>query len=126
MAVYTVQLIPSCPDFLQVLRPTLNAVYTKQWDSAVEYFAKNEGRIKQIRNDIGGHFGTKAVEYSLGRLDSSVIGSMEFYYKSPGIGGVRFRFAPYLANLALLRHATSCTIEEQVEEMIDLANEAMS
>ncbi|MGD0777172.1 MAG: hypothetical protein ABSC05_30495 [Candidatus Solibacter sp.] len=51
---------------------------------------------------------------------------MEIYEISPGIGGVRFRFAPYIANTAMLRHATGSTLKDQLEELIGLVNEAMS
>src|SRR5262249_2709142 len=42
------RLLNDCPDFLQILRPKLNAYYTELWDSAVEYFKTTEHRITQI------------------------------------------------------------------------------
>jgi hypothetical protein len=107
------------------LKPLLRPEDIRTWDSAVGFFHAAEAKLKSIRNDIGGHFGPRAVEFSLANLDRSIVAAMELYEISPGIGGTRFRFAAYIANTAMLRHTTASTLDERVEELISLVYEAM-
>lgn len=120
-----IRLADGCPEFSAILKPTLNNRELAMWDAAVTHFRSQEPFIKKIRNDIGGHLGSIAVRHSLDTLDASIFTSMEWYELTPGIGGVRFRFAPYIANTAMLRHAKGSRMEEQVEYLIGIVNESM-
>jgi hypothetical protein len=120
-----IRLADKCPEFSTVLKPTLDSRELATWDAAVAHFRREESLIKKIRNDIGGHLGLTAVEHSLDALDASIFTSMECYELTPGSGGVRFRFAPYIANTAMLRHAKGSSLEEQVGYLIGLVNESI-
>jgi hypothetical protein len=121
-----VRLADECPEFATVLKPTLDAHETATWDAAVAHFKREESSIKKIRNDIGGHFGLPAARYSVDALDAVIFSGIECYELTPGVGGVRIRFAPYVANTAMLPNAQGSSMKEQLEYLVDLVNESMA
>ena len=71
-----VRLLNDQPDFRQV-RESFDFAGLKRWNRAVRFFERYESFIKTIRNDIGGHFGSKAAEYAVANLSPDAIGKFE-------------------------------------------------
>jgi hypothetical protein len=71
-----VRLLNALPDFVYI-KTRFGPSGLKKWNRAVRFFAKYETFIKGIRNDIGGHFGTKAAEYAVAHLRPDAIGKFE-------------------------------------------------
>jgi hypothetical protein len=74
------------------------------WANAITFFdKKREFLIRNIRNDIGGHFGQKAAMESLKYLGENATGKMELFTVGDDVD-VRLHFAGEIAITALLRH----------------------
>jgi hypothetical protein len=46
------------------------------WGAAIQFFHDQEAFLKQVRNDIGGHFGFRAAENALSMLHPEACGSI--------------------------------------------------
>jgi hypothetical protein len=76
--------------------------------SAITFFKANENRLKEIRNDIGGHFGQEAALNALDRLSPDAYSAIELVDGKD----LRLRFAGEIAASALLRHLQNDDIQE--------------
>jgi hypothetical protein len=72
-----------------------------QWEKAVKFFQMNETLIRDVRNDLGGHFGLEAAKYAVANLRSNVCGKLEFSFKPPHKVTPKLHFVGEIAATAL-------------------------
>lgn len=90
------------PD-LHALKNEFDFESTKKWQNAIRFFARYNGSVMKVRNDIGGHFGTDAAKYAVENLKPGVLGKIEL--ESHGRRGtMRPGFAGEIVATATLRH----------------------
>lgn len=70
------RLLRDCPDFRRVQSHFDNESKT-DWDESIGFLDANELLIKNVRNDIGGHFGSKAADYAVRNLSPDATGKIE-------------------------------------------------
>ena len=110
------RLLEGCPEFGSVV-PLSDIEIAALWKAGADFFQSNEPLLKQVRNDIGGHFGSKAARYAVENLGSTATGKIELIHhaQKPGRPEFRLNFAGELAGSAFVRHLPGASIEEQVE-----------
>lgn len=100
------------------------------WRESVNYFRHHEKFWKSVRNDVGGHFGSKAAEFAVESFLPDAGGSIEAHLNHAGKGGVILGFASEIAATALLRHLPGGRAEEKVialfEEVVTAFPHAVS
>jgi hypothetical protein len=79
------------------------------WAASVAFFRANEKKIKEIRGDIGGHFGNKAALNAVSRLLPTARGSIALAHDIPLKEGgtaeqLKLHFSLEVAGSALLQH----------------------
>ena len=72
-----------------------------QWERAMKFFQENEVLIKNVRNDLGGHFGLEAAKYAVANIRPNVCGKIEFSFKHPHRVNPKLHFAGEIAATAL-------------------------
>ena len=96
----------------------------------MQFFSANEGYFKNIRHDIGGHFGMSAAIYAVEKFRSGDTGSIEQITETDltGTGRVRIqlKFAHEIATAATFRHLRGTASQDQAEQFIELAREGFS
>jgi hypothetical protein len=80
------------------------------WDDGIAFFDLVKRRLKDVRNDIGGHFGLPAARESVMRLPGDSIGKLELVVKSGEVKDIKLYFAGEMACTALLKHLPDCDI----------------
>jgi hypothetical protein len=110
------RLLEGCPEFASVVPPS-DVEIAGLWKAGADFFQSNEHLLKQVRNDIGGHFGSKAARYAVENLGSTATSKIEMIHhaQKPGRPEFRLNFAGELAASAFVRHLPGATVEEQVE-----------
>jgi len=110
------RLLDDCRDFA-VIKSEFDVKTSADWKLAIEFFRKNEPLIKNVRNDIGGHFGFKAATWAVCNLGANSVGGIEVI-----LNGRRepttphLNFAGEIAAVALGRHLN--TLEEFLSECV--------
>jgi len=103
---------------LSELREKLDA--ERSWVRAVRFFYKRELFLKQVRHDVGGHFGSQAARFAVENLLPSATGTIEVAFYSAKGGGAKLTFASEIAATALLRHLSGRTSEGKVRHLVRL------
>ena|SRR5215813_6448566 len=67
------------------------------------YSRYHEKFWKDIRNDVGGHFGSKAAEFAVDSFLPNASGAIELHLNRSGKGGAVLGFASEIVATALLR-----------------------
>jgi len=107
------RLLSECPDF--AWPATVDGGVAAQWDSATAFFYSNEKLIKDVRNDIGGHFGSEAAVYAVANLSPEAVGTLEIPYDAQNLPHPpHLRFAGEIAAAAFSRHLPGKNREEQI------------
>jgi hypothetical protein len=96
------------------------------WRDSVRYFRNHERFWKDIRNDIGGHFGPKAAEFAVDSFLPDAGGAIELHLNHAGKGGVVLGFASEIAGTALLKHLPGENVEDQIAGLFKEAETAFS
>ncbi len=89
------------------------------WRESLNYFGRKEKFWKEIRNDVGGHFGSKASEFAVESFLPDAGGSIEVHLNHDGKGGAILGFASEIAATALLRRLPGGTHKEKSKNLID-------
>jgi len=122
--------IGTCVEFAEALRlldeaPSFKALIGRfsvpgqgTWCEAVKYFRQHEKFWKEIRNDVGGHFGSDAAKFAVESFLPGAEGSIEIH-DSCGKGGVILAFASEIVATALLRHLPGRDANEKVKALLD-------
>ena len=74
-----------------------------KWDKAVRYFKRNERFVKNIRNDIGGHFGGEAARYAVENFRPGDLGKLEITQYDSRHAGAKLYFAGEIVAVATFR-----------------------
>jgi hypothetical protein len=94
----------SAAEFKKTALAQMDTSDRRDWDAAIQFFNANNQRLKDIRNDVGGHFGDAAARFVVENIGTNVVGSLEVIASPTRDGaGVLLPFAHYLAALALTK-----------------------
>ena len=108
------RLLSECPDFAGV-RATFDDETAIQWNAATAFFHSQERLIQNVRNDIGGHFGSKAAIYAVPNLSPGAVATIDIFYDAEQLPcPPQLRFAGEIAAAAFTKHLPGNTVEEQV------------
>jgi hypothetical protein len=100
-------LLKAGEDFRDVTR-TFGKAELEKWSRASLFFKNKEPRIKMIRNDIGGHFGSQAATYAVKRLKPDASLRIEICdLGDRGKTDVRLHLAGELVATAFYRHVAN-------------------
>lgn len=112
------RLLEGCPEFASILA-TSDTETAAVWTGAIAFFRSKESLIKQVRHDIGGHFGSKAAIYAVANLSPKAVSKVQLTYRGPNRRcDPRLHFAGDIAASAFLRHLPGATVHEQVERFL--------
>ena len=117
----SIRMLHSCPDF-HLVRSCFDNKAVTHWDTAVEYFKTAEGFLKQVRNDIGGHFGHSASRYPIANLVSGALGKFEVVEMASGAADIRLHFAGELAATAMFRHLRGNSQKEKMDGLVNIVD----
>ena len=79
------------------------------------FFQSKERLIQNVRNDIGGHFGSKAAIYAVPNLNTGTVGKIETKYDDQNCPRPpEVHFAGEIAESAFPRHLPGTSVDEQV------------
>lgn len=84
-----------------------------EWNECIAYFRDHERFWREIRNDVGGHFGSKASEFAVENFPQDCNGSFEAQLGSRRQVAFIFGFAAEIAATALLRNLPGVQNEEK-------------
>lgn len=119
-----VRLLERDADF-QALKARVNPDAEVRWSNAVKFFASREKFFVQVRNDVGGHFGTEAAKYAVDRLQPDADGKMECAETGPNAFAERLHFTSLIAATALTRHLTGASDLEKVDLLVKTVVDAV-
>jgi hypothetical protein len=97
-----IRLLDAQEDFGPIRR-RFDALATRKWRKAVRFFRKYEHAMKAVRNDIGGHFGSKAARYAIENFTPGVTGKFEIVRDDLGRVGAHLYFAGEIVAVATFR-----------------------
>jgi hypothetical protein len=117
----TVRLLSECDEFKRFLK-SIDPEIQPYWTNGATYFKEKEPLLEKIRNDVGGHFGTKAAIYAIRSLRTNAVGKMEFR-NTGNEQTLHLHFAGEVVATALLRHLPGNNLEEQLRGLIMIARE---
>jgi hypothetical protein len=90
-----------------------------RWEAAISYFNTHESFIKNVRNDVGGHFGSGATIYAIENLLPNVLGKIEFTPDLPmKMHPIKLHFAHEIALTAYLKHPPGNTLEDRMDFLV--------
>ena len=84
----------------------------QRWVAAVEYFGREQRFLKDIRNDVGGHFGLTVARHTVANISNSATGRVEIETTVKGHTPLLY-FAGELASTAILRHLPGADADEK-------------
>lgn len=111
------RLLGDCPEFITILAAA-DQQTEALWDKGIAFFQSQERLIKQIRNDVGGHFGSKAATNAVRTLNPKALGKIELRYDIRNRCEPRLHFAGSIAAEAFLKHLGGVTVHEKVQGFI--------
>lgn len=109
----TIRLLDECADF-QGVKFSLDKSIRPYWDEAVLFFRRHERFLKNVRNDIGGHFGLAAARFAVNSLDPEAVGKIELRKDKT----VHLHFVGELVATASLRHLRRATNEQRFSRLL--------
>jgi|ERR1700722_3263463 hypothetical protein len=124
--------IGTCWEFAEALRllnetdgfrpilASFGASAEAKWSESVQYFRQHERFWKEIRNDVGGHFGERAAQFAVRNFLSDASGLIEIQWDDRSESGdCILGFASEIAATGLLRHLPGPTLEERTKSLFD-------
>lgn len=112
------------PRFKAVTR-TFDAAAQTTWDEATAFFKKNAKLFRDVRNDLGGHFGTQAAKFAIESFKPGTIGTLEIV-RNYSHEGVMYRpqFVGEVTARAFLRHLPGRDVEDKLHGLLGRIREA--
>lgn len=107
-----------CPEFVLPTEPT---EIKKLWQRSAAFFARNEGKFRSVRNDIGGHFGLEAARYACLNFHPDAVMGIEMTEPFTSRSRVLLNFSGEVVGTAMLRHATGVDNQHKTKRLITLA-----
>jgi hypothetical protein len=112
------RLLNGCVDF-KVIEGDFDLELKADWDTAIAFFRANEGLVKRIRNDLGGHFGCDASFFAIESLARDTVGKLEVMTDASGQPREpRLHFAGEIAASALGRHLCGKDLHAAIKHLI--------
>jgi len=111
------RLLGECSEFEPIMAGADTPIVSL-WDKSVEFFRSRERFIQDVRNDVGGHFGSKAAIYAVPNIDPKAIGKIELRYDDDQRCEPRLHFVASIAGVAFLKHLEGATVKEKTEGFI--------
>lgn len=107
------------------VRKTFDAIAVAEWNSAAEFLESNARLFEQVRNDLGGHFGTVAAKFAIESFRPETTGSLEIV-KDYRWSGVMYRpqFVGEITARAFLRHLPGQDAEDKFRGLLKKVKEA--
>jgi hypothetical protein len=102
-----------------------NEYLQSDWLPAVSYFSTQKKLLKDIRNDIGGHFGSKAAEYAVQHVDDCYVAKIAMEEESADRHRALLFFASELAATAMLRHLPGDDVQNRVAVLMKLLEQGV-
>ena len=109
----TVRLLNECDEFLPTKERFDNSM-RPYWDKAVRFFRRHEHFFRNVRNDIGGHFGSVAATFAVRNLSPEAVGKLEIRSDKT----VRLHFVGELVATATLRHLFGSSNDHKFQRLI--------
>ncbi len=103
--------------------------HLEQWDDAIKFFRRNLDFFRDIRNDLGGHFGEKAARKALTSIERTVAqGAMEITRLDLASDSVRLTFhcSGELTARAFVWHGQGNTDKQKTEFLVKKVVEAFA
>ena len=97
----------------------------EHWDEMIRFFKVNKHLFRNVRNDLGGHFGEEAAAYSVSSFREGTTGSLEIY-RSSDTQRVTYKvnFVGEITARAFLRHLKGKTFDDKVHNLVIKTKEA--
>jgi hypothetical protein len=112
------RLLNECPDF-SLIKADFDAYVRGIWAEATDFFQQNEGLIKEIRNDIGGHFGLPAAQFAVENLNVDAVGKIEVILdEDRRPRDPRLHFAGEIAASAMCKRLPGHDLHEEMGDLI--------
>jgi hypothetical protein len=107
-------------DGFKPVRAKFGALAGEKWSESVRYFKDHERFWKEIRNDVGGHFGEKAARFAVENFLSDASGLIEIQWDDrTESGGCILGFSSEIAATGLLRRLPEPTLEGRTKNLFD-------
>jgi hypothetical protein len=115
--------IAGLPEFKQSA-PRLSKLDSRYINAANRYFQKHNLRIKELRNELGGHIQQDAVDYALSNFPSDLVGSVTWSEKSgiePPHFGLELHFAGAVVGGAVQSTLqSSANVEQEMKGALEI------
>ncbi len=112
----TIRLLDECPEF-RAVRARFNTELKDRWGKGLRFFQRHERFFKNVRNDIGGHFGLTAALYAVTNLKPEAVGKIEARDERT----MHLHFAGELVATATLRNLQASTNEQRFSRLLRTA-----
>jgi hypothetical protein len=112
------RLLTECEEFV-LIKQSWNEAAERTWSDGVQFFTARERAIKEIRNDVGGHFGLTAARFAIQNLTPSTMGRVEVITEDGGCLGPLLHFAGEIAASSIFRHIPGNNREDEFNKLID-------
>jgi hypothetical protein len=109
----TVRLLNECPEF-KAVKTRFNTNLISLWDKGYGFFQRHERFFRNVRNDIGGHFGLTAALFAVTNLKPEAVGKIEARQRRT----MHLHFAGELVATATLRHLQGSTNEQKFSRLL--------
>jgi hypothetical protein len=111
-----VRLLDALPEFATI-KTRFSRPEQALWTKAVRFFRAHESFIKGIRNDIGGHFGSKAAEFAVANFQPDARGKFELVRYDSETLEMRPAFVGEIAATALHRQLSKSRSADRYKRM---------
>jgi hypothetical protein len=109
----TIRLLNEC-DESRTIKESFDQSMRPYWDKAARFFQRHEQFFKNVRNDIGGHFGSAAATFTVRNLSAEAVGKLEIRKDK----AVRLHFVGELVATATLRHLFGSSNEHKFQRLV--------
>lgn len=99
--------------------------YVEYWMPTIDFFRRNRLMLRAIRNDVGGHFGEKAVERAFPAIADDYPAKVEIQLASDVDGKAILGFAAEISAAALLAHLPGTSDAERSRALQEFLFEAV-
>jgi hypothetical protein len=103
-----IRLLDECPEFHSI-KMSFPPELRDRWNEGVRFFRDHEQFFKDVRNDVGGHFGSEAARFAIEHIHTEGTGEIEGRDDKT----VHLHFVMPLVATAMTRHLQGMTAEEK-------------
>jgi hypothetical protein len=103
-----IRLLDGCPEFRSI-KKQFPTELKDRWNDGVRFFREHERFFKEVRNDVGGHFGLAAARFAIEHREGEAVEEIESRAEST----IHLPFATDLVATALTRHLHGSSAEEK-------------